>query len=96
MCQNLNFVVRSNPDYVLILSGDHVYQMNYSELIRFHQRHEADANTRTISVPLESSRFGILMWTEWPGAELLREARTRRARWPDGRRLFNRALSGLA
>jgi len=59
--QNLNFVVRSNPDYVLILSGDHVYQMNYSELIRFHQRHEADATICTISVPLEeASRFGIL------------------------------------
>lgn len=59
--QNLNFVRRGNPEYVLILSGDHVYQMNYQRLIRFHEANGADATVCTIQVPLdEASRYGIV------------------------------------
>lgn len=63
--QNLNFVIRNNPEFVLILSGDHIYEMDYSELINYHRRNEADATICTINVPLEeASRFGILDVTE--------------------------------
>lgn len=59
--QNINFVRRGEPDYVLILSGDHVYQMDYNNLIRFHIAHHADATVCTIPVPLdEASRYGIV------------------------------------
>jgi len=59
--QNLNFVRRGQPDYVLILSGDHIYEMDYEALIRFHQEKAADATICTIRVPLdEASRYGIL------------------------------------
>jgi len=59
--QNLNFVRRGMPDYVLILSGDHVYQMDYNALIRYHIEHNAEATVCTIPVPLdEASRYGIV------------------------------------
>jgi glucose-1-phosphate adenylyltransferase len=59
--QNLNFVRRNQPDYVLILSGDHIYEMDYDALINFHREKGADATICTIRVPLdEASRYGIL------------------------------------
>lgn len=59
--QNLNFVRRGNPEHVLILSGDHVYQMNYNSLIQYHKERGADATVCTIPVPLdEASRYGIV------------------------------------
>ncbi len=59
--QNLNFVRRGRPDYVLILSGDHIYQMDYDTLIQFHRDKRADVTICAISVPLdEASRYGIL------------------------------------
>ena len=59
--QNLNFIRRSRPDYVLILSGDHIYQMDYDLLIQHHRAKGADATVCTIRVPMdEASRFGIL------------------------------------
>jgi glucose-1-phosphate adenylyltransferase len=59
--QNLNFVRRGNPDYILILSGDHVYEMDYNRLIEWHQAHQADATVCTIPVPMdEASRHGIV------------------------------------
>ncbi len=59
--QNLNFVRRGNPDQVLILSGDHVYQMNYNSLIRQHNEKGADATVCVIPVPMdEASRYGIV------------------------------------
>jgi glucose-1-phosphate adenylyltransferase len=59
--QNMNFVRRGDPDYVLILSGDHVYQMNYNRLLNFHQQQGAAATVCTIPVPLdEASRYGIV------------------------------------
>jgi glucose-1-phosphate adenylyltransferase len=59
--QNLNFILQRSPELALILSGDHIYEMNYSDLMRFHQEREADATICAINVPLDqASRFGIL------------------------------------
>ncbi len=59
--QNFRFIKQNYPDFVLILSGDHIYVMNYDALIAFHVDHQADVTICTIKVPLEeASRFGIL------------------------------------
>lgn len=59
--QNLNFVRHGRPDYVLILSGDHIYQMDYDVMLQFHREKKADATVCTIRVPLdEGSRYGIV------------------------------------
>lgn len=59
--QNLNFMEMINPDYVLVLSGDHIYSMDYSKMLAFHKKHKAKATVSTIQVPLaEASRFGIM------------------------------------
>jgi glucose-1-phosphate adenylyltransferase len=59
--QNFRFIKSSDPDFVLVLSGDHVYAMNYDALIAFHVDHQADVTICTIRVPIEdASRFGIL------------------------------------
>lgn len=59
--QNIEFVDKFNPKYVLILSGDHIYKMNYSKMLDFHKRNNADCTIAMISVPIEeASRFGIL------------------------------------
>lgn len=59
--QNFRFIKSSNPDFILILSGDHIYVMDYDALITFHVDHQADVTICTIRVPIEeASRFGIL------------------------------------
>jgi glucose-1-phosphate adenylyltransferase len=59
--QNLNFVRRGRPEYVLILSGDHIYEMDYDVLIQYHRDKNADATLCVITVPLdEASRYGIV------------------------------------
>jgi len=59
--QNVNFVRRRNPEHTLILSGDHIYQMNYADLISYHNKRKADVTICTIRVPMdEASRYGIL------------------------------------
>lgn len=59
--QNLNFIKSFNPQYVLILSGDHVYKMNYDWMLREHKRTGADCTIAVIDVPIEeASRFGIM------------------------------------
>lgn len=59
--QNLGFVRRGRPDYVLVLSGDHIYEMDYDVLLQFHREKKADATICTIRVPMdEASRYGIL------------------------------------
>jgi glucose-1-phosphate adenylyltransferase len=63
--QNINFVRQREPELVLILAGDHIYEMNYDHLITFHLEHNADATVCTINVPIEeASRFGILALDE--------------------------------
>ena len=59
--QNINYIDRYNPEYVVILSGDHIYKMDYSKMVAYHKEHNADCNIAVIDVPLaEASRFGIL------------------------------------
>lgn len=59
--QNMNYIERFNPDYVVILSGDHIYKMDYSKMVAFHKEKGADCTIAVIDVPLEeASRFGIL------------------------------------
>lgn len=59
--QNIGFIRRRSPKYVLILSGDHVYKMDYSRMIMFHRESDAEATVAAIPVPRkEASRFGIL------------------------------------
>ncbi len=59
--QNLRFINQYNPDYVLILSGDHIYKMNYSLMLNYHILNDADCTIAAIDVPIEeASRFGIL------------------------------------
>lgn len=59
--QNFLFIKRGNPDHVLILSGDHIYTMNYDAMVDFHEANQADVTIATIEVPIsEASRFGIL------------------------------------
>ena len=59
--QNLEFIDRYDPDYVLILSGDHIYKMDYSKMLDYHKKMQADCTIAVIDVPLEeASRFGIM------------------------------------
>ena len=59
--QNMSFVDRYNPEYVAILSGDHIYKMDYSEMLDFHKKTNADATIAVLEVPWEeASRFGIM------------------------------------
>ncbi len=59
--QNFSFVKRTQPDLVVILSGDHIYAMDYEAMVTFHLDHKADLTIATISVPREeASRFGIV------------------------------------
>ncbi len=59
--QNRSFVDQYDPDYVLILSGDHIYKMNYTKMLRFHIDHKAAATIAVLKVPMEEAhRFGIM------------------------------------
>ncbi len=59
--QNLDFLDTVNPEYVLILSGDHIYKMDYDAMLKYHQEKQADATIAVLQVPLkEASRFGIM------------------------------------
>lgn len=59
--QNIAYIDRYHPDYVVILSGDHIYKMDYSEMIAYHKEKNADCTIAVIDVSLEeASRFGIL------------------------------------
>ena len=63
--QNLNFISRFDPEYVLILSGDHIYKMDYDKMLEQHIANNADCTIATITVPWEeASRFGILAANE--------------------------------
>lgn len=59
--QNIDFIDSNNPEYVLILSGDHIYKMDYSEMLRFHKQNHAAATIAVMEVAMEeASRFGIM------------------------------------
>ena len=59
--QNIDFVDTFSPEYLLILSGDHIYKMNYAKMLQYHKECGADATIAVIEVPMkEASRFGIM------------------------------------
>ena len=59
--QNIDFIQRYNPEYVLVLSGDHIYKMDYSDMLAYHKEKGADCTIAVLDVPKEeASRFGIL------------------------------------
>ena len=63
--QNIRFIDRFDPKYVVILSGDHIYKMDYSDMVAFHKRSGAAATIAVMPVPIEeASRFGILATDE--------------------------------
>ena len=63
--QNINFIEKYDPEYVVILSGDHIYKMDYAKMVDFHKKNNADCTIAVLEVPWEeSSRFGILATDE--------------------------------
>ncbi len=59
--QNIHFIEQYDPEYVLILSGDHIYKMNYSKMLAYHKEKNADCTIAAMDVPMEeTSRFGII------------------------------------
>ena len=63
--QNIDFIDTYNPEYVLILSGDHIYNMDYDKMLQAHKANNADATIAVLEVPLkEASRFGIMNTNE--------------------------------
>ena len=59
--QNIDFIERFDPDYVVILSGDHIYKMDYAAMVEYHEKNQASCTIAVRNVPLaEASRFGIL------------------------------------
>ena len=63
--QNIPFIERYNPDYVVVLSGDHIYKMDYSKMLSFHKEKNAACTIAVYEVPMaEASRFGILNTNE--------------------------------
>ena len=63
--QNMQFIDRYDPEYVLILSGDHIYKMDYAKMLDYHKKMNADCTIAVIDVPLkEASRFGIMSTEE--------------------------------
>ena len=59
--QNIDFIDKYSPEYLLVLSGDHIYKMNYDKMLDYHKEMNADAPIAVIEVPMkEASRFGIM------------------------------------
>lgn len=59
--QNIDFIDKYSPEYLLVLSGDHIYKMNYDKMLDYHKEMNADATIVVIEVPMkEASRFGIM------------------------------------
>lgn len=63
--QNMSYIEQFDPDYVLVLSGDHIYKMDYSKMLEYHRRKKAEATIAVIEVPwAEAGRFGIMNTSE--------------------------------
>lgn len=60
--QNINFIERYNPEYVVVLGGDHIYKMDYSKMLEFHKENNADCTIAVLNVSMEeATRFGIMI-----------------------------------
>ena len=75
--QNIDFIDSQNPEYLLILSGDHIYKMNYAKMLDDHIQHKADATIAVIEVPMKEAP--VKMIASW---NLKRNRNTRRAILP--------------
>ena len=63
--QNIPFIERYDPEYVVVLSGDHIYKMDYSKMLAYHKQNNADCTIAVLEVPIEeASRFGIMNCNE--------------------------------
>lgn len=63
--QNIDYMEQFNPDYVLILSGDHIYKMDYEVMLDFHKENKSEATIAVMPVPMEeASRFGVIITDE--------------------------------
>ena len=63
--QNIDFIDRYNPEYVVLLSGDHIYKMDYAAMLDVHKKQHADCTIAVLDVPIEeASRFGIMNLNE--------------------------------
>ena len=63
--QNINFIDRYNPEYVAVLSGDHIYKMDYSKMLDYHKEKGAACTIAMLEVPWEeASRFGLMITDE--------------------------------
>ena len=63
--QNIPFIERYDPEYVVVLSGDHIYKMDYSKMLAYHKQNNADCTIAVLEVPMEeASRFGIMNCNE--------------------------------
>ncbi len=61
ICQNIPFIERYDPEYVLVLSGDHIYKMDYAKMLSYHEEKKAECTIAVLDVPIEeASRFGIM------------------------------------
>ena len=59
--QNMDFIDQYNPEYVLVLGGDHIYKMDYSHMLDFHKKNKCDVSIAALTVPWEeASRFGVM------------------------------------
>ena len=81
--QNMNYMEQYHPEYVLILSGDHIYKMDYEVMLDFHKENHADVTIATMPVPIEeASRFGIVIADENKKImDLKRSRKSRAAIW---------------
>jgi glucose-1-phosphate adenylyltransferase len=60
--QNINFIERYNPEYVVVLGGDHIYKLDYSKMLEFHKENDADCTIAVLNVSMEeATRFGIMI-----------------------------------
>lgn len=63
--QNIDFIDRYDPEYVVLLSGDHIYKMDYADMLKLHKKQHADCTIAVLDVPIEeASRFGIMNLNE--------------------------------
>ncbi len=61
ICQNIPFIERYDPEYVLVLSGDHIYKMDYAKMLSYHEEKKGECTIAVLDVPIEeASRFGIM------------------------------------
>ena len=91
--QNLNFIDMMDPEYVLILSGDHIYTMDYSKMLDVHRANKADATIGVFEVPWdEAPRFGIMNTDAVDGRIIEFEAKPKSNLASMGIYIFNREL----